>query len=101
MNSKKTTNRKYTEDWLPIKNITNGMIELENKFKVTGVKIRPRNIFILESNLRNNIISQLRIFYDTLDFEFWFISADRPVDISDYLATLQIQYNQESNQEDQ
>ena len=97
MNSKKTANSKYTEDWLPVKNITNGMIELENKFKVTGVKIRPRNIFILESNLRNNIISQLRIFYDTLDFEFWFISADRPVDISDYLATLQIQYNQESN----
>lgn len=97
MSQKKRTNSKYTEDWLPIKSIANGMIELENKFKVTGVKIRPRNIFILESNLRNNIISQLRIFYDTLDFEFWFISADRPVDISDYLATLQIQYNNEQN----
>ena len=95
---KKTTNSsKYTEDWLPVKTIANGMIELDNKFKVTGVKIRPRNIFILESNLRNNIISQLRIFYDTIDFEFWFISADRPVDISDYMATLQIQYNQEQN----
>ena len=98
MSTKKTTSSsKYTEDWLPVKTIANGMIELENKFKVTGVKIRPRNIFILESNLRNNIISQLRIFYDTLDFEFWFISADRPVDISDYMATLQIQYNQEQN----
>ena len=97
MSSKKAANSRYTEDWLPVKNIANGMIELENKFKVTGVKIRPRNIFILESNLRNNIISQLRILYDTIDFEFWFISADRPVDISDYLATLQIQYNQESN----
>jgi phosphopantetheine adenylyltransferase len=83
----KTTNSKYTEDWLPVKNIANGMIELDNKFKVTGVKVRPRNIFILDSNLRNNIISQLRILYDTLDFEFWFISADRPVDISDYMAT--------------
>ena len=97
MNSKKVSNSKYTEDWLPVKNITNGMIELDNKFKVTGVKIRPRNIFILESNLRNNIIAQLRTFYDTIDYEFWFISADRPVDISDYLAALQIQYNQEAN----
>ncbi len=97
MSTKKTTKSKYTEDWLPVKNITNGMIELENNYKVTGIKVKPRNIFILESNLRNNIISQLRIFYDTIDFEFWFISTDRPVDISDYLATLQIQYNQEQN----
>lgn len=96
MSSKKVSS-KYTEDWLPVKNITNGMIELDNKFKVTGVKIRPRNIFILESNARNNIISQLRVFYDSIDFEFWLISADRPVDISNYLATLQIQYNQEQD----
>ena len=88
---------KYTEDWLPVRNIANGMIELDNKFKVTGVKIRPRNIFILDSTSRNNIISQLRIFYDSIDFEFWLISADRPVDISNYLATLQIQYNNEQD----
>lgn len=95
--SSKTTNSKYTEDWLPIKNITNGMIELDNNTKVTGVKIRPRNIFILDSNSRNNIITMLRTFYDSLDFEFWLISADRPVDISSYLAELQIQYNQEGD----
>ena len=97
MSTKSKTKSKYTEDWLPIKGISNGMIDLENNYKVTGVKIRPRNIFILESNLRNNIISQLRVFYDTIDYEIWFISADRPVDISDYLATLQIQYNQEQS----
>ena len=97
MNSKTKSNSKYTEDWLPVKNISNGMIELDNKLKVTGVKIKPRNIFILESNVRSNIISMLRTFYDTIDFEFWLISADRPVDISNYLATLQIQYNNEQN----
>ena len=88
---------KYTEDWLPIRNISNGMIELANTAKVTGVKIRPRNIFILDSVSRHNIISQLRVFYDSIDFEFWLISADRPVDISNYLATLQIQYNNEQD----
>ena len=97
MSSKKTQKSKYTEDWLPITGITNGMIELSNRQKVTGVKIRPRNIFILDSNIRNNIISQLRVFYDTIDFEFWLISADRPVDISTYLSSLQIQYNQEAD----
>lgn len=85
---------KSTESWLPVKSITNGMIELDNKEKVTGVKIKPRNIFILDSNSRNNIIAMLKTFYDTIDFEFWFISADRPVDISNYLATLQVQYNE-------
>ena len=91
--SSKTTS-KYTEDWIPVKNIANGMIELDNKQKITGVKVRPRNIFILDSSSRNNIIAMLKTFYDTIDFEFWLISADRPVDISAYLATLQIQYNQ-------
>ena len=93
MNSK-TNNSKYTEDWIPIKNITNGMIELDNKQKVTGVKIRPRNIFILDQITQDNIIAALKTFYDTLDFEFWLISADRPVDISSYLASLQVLYNQ-------
>ena len=94
MSSKTTTSSKYTEDWIPVNNVSNGMIELDNKAKVTGVKIRPRNIFILDSNSRNNIIAMLRTFYDAIDFEFWLISTDRPVDISNYLATLQIQYNQ-------
>ena len=94
MSSKTTSNSKYTENWIPVKNIANGMIELDNKLKVTGVKIRPKNIFILDSNSRNNLIAMLKTFYDTIDFEFWLISADRPVDISGYLETLQIQYNQ-------
>lgn len=97
MSSKTTTSSKYTEDWITVKNITNGVIELDNKSKVTGVKIIPRNIFILDSNSRNNIISMLRVFYDAIDFEFWLISTDRPVDISSYLATLQIKYNQEND----
>lgn len=94
MSTKTTNNSKYTEDWLPVKNIANGMIELNNKSKVTGVKIRPRNIFILDQNTQSNIIAALKTFYDTLDFEFWLISADRPVDISGYLANLQVLYNQ-------
>jgi hypothetical protein len=94
MSSKTTSSSKYTEDWLPVKNITNGMIELDNKMKVTGVKIRPRNIFILDQLTQDNVIAMLKTFYDTIDFEFWLISADRPVDISGYLANLQVLYNQ-------
>ena len=97
MSSKTTNNSKYTEDWITVRNITNGMIELDNKFKVTGVKIRPRNIFILDKITQDNVLASLKTFYDTLDFEFWLISADRPVDISGYLANLQVLYNQTSD----
>ena len=97
MSTKTNNSSKYTEDWLPVKSITNGMIDLDNKMKVTGVKIRPRNIFILDQMTQDSVIASLKTFYDTIDFEFWLISADRPVDISNYLATLQIQYNNEQD----
>ena len=85
---------KYTEDWIPVKAIENGVIILDNKSRVTGVKIRPRNIFILDPTTQENVIIGLKNFYNTIDFDFWLISADRPVDISGYLARLQLLYNQ-------
>jgi len=84
---------KYSEDWLPIKQILNGMIQLDNGEFVTGVKVHPRNIFISEQGLQNAIIGNLRNFYNSLSFEFWLIIADRPVDIGVYLSQLQILYN--------
>ena len=84
---------KYTEDWIPIKQILNGMIQLDNGEYVTGVKIAPKNIFILDQGTQNNMIYNLRNFYNTMDYEFWLIVADRPVDINVYLSQLQILYN--------
>ena len=95
--TKKATSSKYTEDWIPIKSIENGTIVLDNNSRVTGVKIRPRNIFILSQGTQENIIIGLKNFYNTIDFEFWLISADRPVDISGYLARLQLLYTQSQN----
>lgn len=95
--TKTKSNSKYTEDWIPIRNISNGMIVLDNKKKVTGVKIRPRNIFILEQGTQDNVLIALKNFYNTIDFEFWLISADRPVDLNNYLARLQLLYNQTPN----
>ena len=93
-NQKISNNSKYAEDWVPIKNITDGCIIIDNGMKVTGVKIRPRNIFILDKISQDNTIVALKNFYNTIDFEFWLISADKPVDIADYLARLQVLFNQ-------
>lgn len=88
---------KFTEDWLPIKAIANGMIQTEDGFYVTGVKITPKNIFILDEGQQNSILYTMGNFYNTIDYEFWLLIADRPVDIDLYLAQLQVQYNQSIN----
>jgi hypothetical protein len=84
---------KYTTQFVPVKDIKNGTIILDNNEKVTGVKIMPRNIFILDYDVQNGMISNLKNVYNTIDYEFWIIAADRPVDISVYLSQLQLLYN--------
>ena len=89
----------YTEDWLPIKRISNGMIYvggglLEGTQVVTGVRIEPRNIFISDVEVQNNAIYALRNFYNTLDYEFWLVCCDRPVDIDLYKSELEIMFNE-------
>ena len=85
-------NSKYSEDWVPIKNIMNGMIQLDNGYYVTGIKVAPKNIFILDQGERDNVIFNLQNFYNMIDYEFWLVVADRPVDINMYLAQLQLLY---------
>lgn len=94
---KMSTSSIYTESWVPIKDINNNMIFLDNKQMVTGVKIQPRNIFILEENCQNSIIESFRTFYNLIDYEFWLIIADRPVDINLYISQLQLQLNDTQN----
>lgn len=88
----KQVKSKYTD--IPIKNITNGVIILDNNQKVTGVKIMPRNIFILDRDVQNAIIANLKNVYNSIDYEFWVVVADRPVDINVYLSNLQLLFNQ-------
>ena len=90
----KTVNSQYSEDWLPITGIQNGMIICNDRQKVTGVKIAPRNIFILDQQSQDNVLISLKNFYNMIDFEFWLVVADRPVDISVYMSQLQLLYNE-------
>ncbi len=86
-------NSGYTEDWLPVRAIQNNMIITRDNMKITGVKISPRNIFILDPDTQNNILIGLRNFYNTIDYEFWLVVADRPVDISVYMSQMQLLLN--------
>ena len=97
MTQKINNNVSYAEDWLPIKQIMNGMIQLDDGTYVTGVKIMPKNIFIMDVGSQNNTIYNLRNFYNSIDFEFWLLIADRPVDIDVYVSQLQLMYNNAQN----
>lgn len=88
---------KFTEDWLPIQSIQNGMILCDHNMKVSGVKVAPKNIFILDAVTQENMMTGLKNFYNMLDFEFWLVVADRPVDISVYMSQLQLLYNSTTN----
>ncbi len=88
---------RFTEEWVPVRGINGGAIILNNKEKVTGVKIAPKNIFILDYESQQATIINLRNLYNQIDFEFWLVVADRPVDISVYMSQLQLLYNKEQS----
>ena len=98
MNSKKPKSKYTDESFVPVKSITNGMIILDNNEKVSGIKIMPRNIFIADQDTQNAIIANLRNVYNMIDYEFWIIAADRPVDINVFLSQLQLLYNSTQDQ---
>lgn len=90
-----TSNSASTENWIHVKSIENNLILLDNKEMVTGVKIEPKNIFIMDQVTQDNVIDSLKTFYNLIDYEFWLIIADRPVDINIYISQLQLQLNDE------
>lgn len=99
----KSETSKYSEDWLPIKSIQGGYITvsgrvLEGDQIVSGVRIEPKNIFISDIETQNITITALRNFYNTIDYEFWLVCCDRPVDINLYRSELEIKYNDAPNQ---
>jgi hypothetical protein len=83
----------YAEDWITVKNIIDGMIQLENGYYVTGIKVMPKNIFIMDEGEKNNTLFSLQNFYNMIDYEFWLVVADRPVDINLYISQLELHLN--------
>ena len=98
---------KSTEDWLEIIAIKGGLIEVkgsgvldrDNQY-VTGIRVEPKNIFIADQTVQNQAINGLSNFYNTIDYEFWLICCDRPVDINLFRSELEIQYQNATSQQE-
>ena len=104
MANKKTNNSGFisTEDWLPLVDIKDGMMEAKGTAMtghqyISGIRIEPRNIFITDTQNQINVINNLRDFYNTIDYEFWLVCCDRPVDINLYKSELEVMYVQEED----
>lgn len=97
MMKNRLNDNKFAEDWIPVKGIANNAIQLNNNMLLTGVKITPKNIFILDNDSQENVIYNLRDFYGTIDYEFWLMVTDKPVDLNLYLNNLQVQLNSMHN----
>ena len=97
----KRPTKPYTENWVGVRGIKDGMIFLKSKELVCGVKVEPRNIFILEQTQQENIINALKNCYNTLNFEWWLVVADKPVDISIYQSQLDYYYHNKLIQEEE
>ena len=67
----KIARSKYTDvNFVPVQSINNGVIYLDNNEKVSGVKIMPRNIFILDRSAMDNTLVGLKDVYNIIDYEF-------------------------------
>ena len=86
-------NSASTENWITVKEINNNVIVLDNKKLVSGIKVLPKNIFIMDEMSQIRVIDELRKFYNQIDFEFWLIVADRPTNIDLYISQLELQLN--------
>ena len=96
-NAQAKPSKPYTENWVNVRGIKDGMIFLKSRELVSGVKIEPRNIFILEQNQQANILNALKNCYNTLNFEWWLVVADKPVDISIYQSQLELLLTQQTD----
>ena len=96
-NNQARPSKPYTENWVNVRGIKDGMIFLKTREVVTGVRVEPRNIFILEQNQQENILNSLKNCYNTLNFEWWLVVADKPVDISIYQSQLELLLTQQTD----
>ncbi len=96
-NAQARPSKPYTENWVNVRGIKDGMIFLKTREFVSGVRVEPRNIFILEQNQQDNILNALKNCYNTLNFEWWLVVADKPVDISIYQSQLELLLTQQTD----
>lgn len=86
-----------TQDWVPIKDITDNSILRKDDFLVGAVRVQPLNMDLLPDEEQHRIIKQLAGVLNGIDYNYVFYSIDRPVDLDGYINGLEMQKNKEQD----
>lgn len=84
-------------DWLPIKKIENGMIELKDKTKIKGFMLDAKNIHILNNQNQTREVMSIKNAYNQINFPFYEYVIHKEVDLRGYTARLMSKMNELDN----
>lgn len=91
------TNTKATQDFVPIKEIRDGIITLKDNSMRSVVMASSLNFALKSPDEQEAIIMQFQNFLNSLDFSIQISIQSRELDIRPYLALLEERYKNELN----
>lgn len=83
-----STSQNTTQEWLPVKDIHQGVIHRRDGSYVAAIRVEPVNIHLLTDPERERYINLLEEVLNGVDESFQIISIARPVDLDSYIRNL-------------
>jgi len=91
------TKSKATQDFVPIKEVRDGIVILKNNSMRAIVMASSLNFALKSEDERNSIIYQFQNFLNSLDFPIQIFIQSRKLDIRPYIALLEERYKDQMN----
>ena len=94
---KEQINNDSTESLVPVKNISDGIIQLNNGKYVTVLEVLPLNFYLKSELEQKNIISGFAAWLKIAPSRPQIVAQTRPADIDAFCERLEDYYNSEPN----
>jgi hypothetical protein len=78
-----------TQEWMPVKDVYNGLIHRKDGTLVCAIRVQPKNIKLLSLNEAKRLVKLLAEVLNGIDYSYQIITIPRPVDLDAYIAKLQ------------
>lgn len=88
---------KATQEFVPIKEVRNGIITLKNGGMRAILMVSSMNFALKSEDEQKAVIYQFQNFLNSLDFSMQILVQSRKLDIRPYLAVLEERYNVQQN----
>jgi hypothetical protein len=89
------TPSKATQDFIPIKEVRDGIISLKNGSLASVIMVSSVNFMLKSQDEQDAIIFQFQNFLNSLDFSIQISIQSRELDIRPYIASLEARYKNE------